>query len=148
MSRFRFAVLVLFALSFMPRSWAVANAVVGTCQKGTQFAGVQLAINAADAGSTVQVCPGTYYEILTITKNLTLKGVAAGTSDSVVIGVPTTGVPVNGTSGVWGSLAVQVLVQNATANFSNLIIDGGGANTPALAAQAWSACCFRRRAGA
>ena len=31
----------------------------------------------------------------------------------------------NGTNALWGSLAPQVLVQNATANLSNLTIDGG-----------------------
>src|SRR5215472_3027667 len=125
------AVLVLIGFTFLPRSWAgVTNAVVGTCQSGTSYSSIQSAINAAQAGSTVQICPGTYVEVLTINKNLNLKGIAystsSGAADSVNIGVPSSGVPQNASSGIWGNLAVQVLVENATAHFSNLVIDGGG----------------------
>jgi len=123
------AVLVLVGLTFLPRSWAVSNAVVGTCRTGTHYSTIQAAIDAADVGSTVQVCPGTYSEILTITNNLSLKGVASGTSDSVIITAPPAGVPANGSSAIWGSLTAQVLVQNATANLSNLTIDGGGGSS-------------------
>ena len=123
------AVLVLVGFTFLARSWAVSNAVVGKCRTGTQYSTIQAAIDAADVGSTVQVCPGTYSEILTIVNNLALKGIASSTSDSVIITVPYSGVPVTGTSAIWGPLSPQVLVQNATANLSNLTIDGGGGSS-------------------
>ena len=77
----------------------------------------------------VQVCPGTYPEILTISKNLTLKGVAAGKNNDVVITVPSTGVPQNQVSGLFGKLAAQVYIVKANVNLSNITIDGGGGTT-------------------
>jgi len=134
MSKSTCAVLVLFVLTLVPHSWAVPNAVVGTCVAGKQFTTIQGAIDAADIGSTVRVCPGTYPEILTITKDINVRGITSGTAASVFITVPSTGVPQNASSGLLGSLAVQVLVQNATVNLSYLNIDGthSGACAPRL----------------
>ena len=128
MTKRYFAMLIaVFALAILPaQSWAVANAVVGKCKTGTQFTTIQASINAADVGSTIQICPGNYPEILTITKNLTLKGVPSGKSAAVVITVPTTGVPKNGKSGLLGDLAVQVFILNASVAVNNISIDGGG----------------------
>jgi nitrous oxidase accessory protein NosD len=128
MTKRHFAMLIaVLALAILPaQSWAVSNAVVGKCRAGTQFTTIQASINAGDVGSTIQICPGTYPEILTITKNLTLKGVPSGKSDAVVITVPTTGVPKNGKSGLLGDLAVQVFVLNASVAVTNISIDGGG----------------------
>ena len=134
MTKRYFAVLIAAsALAILPaQSWAVTNAVVGKCRTGTQFATIQASINAADVGSTIQICSGDYPEILTITKNLTLKGVSSGKSAAVLITVPSAGVPQNATSGLWGMLAVQVLVQNASVAVNNISIDGGGGTTCTL----------------
>jgi parallel beta-helix repeat protein len=122
-----FAVL---ASAILPaQTWAVSNAVAGKCRAGSQYTTIQAAINAADAGSTVQICPGTYPEILTISKNLTLKGVASGKNNDVVITVPPTGVPQNQSSGIFGKLAAQVYILKANVNLSNVTIDGGGGTT-------------------
>jgi hypothetical protein len=123
MSKLTYTLLMLLVAASVP-SWAVTNAVVGTCRTGTTYTTIQSAIDAAAVGSTVQVCPGTYPEVLTITKNLTLKGVAAGNSNSVIITVPSGGVPSNGTSGLWGSLEAHVLVKGAAVHFSNFTING------------------------
>jgi pectin methylesterase-like acyl-CoA thioesterase len=82
MTQRHFAMLfAVLALAILPvQSWAVSNAVAGKCKAGSQYTTIQAAINAADPGSTVQVCPGRYPEIPTISKNLTLKGVASGTT--------------------------------------------------------------------
>jgi hypothetical protein len=52
-----------------------APTVVGGKACGTPaFNSVQAAVNAAPAGSTIQLCPGTYTEQVQITKNLTITG--------------------------------------------------------------------------
>jgi len=64
MPPFKFAVIAaIFTLSVFPaRSYAVTNAVVGSCLSGTRYTTIQAVVNAASAGSTVQVCPGSYQE--------------------------------------------------------------------------------------
>jgi hypothetical protein len=52
------------------------------CATGCGFSAVQGAIDAASAGDTIVICPGTYVENITITKNVRLTGGidASGTS--------------------------------------------------------------------
>jgi len=147
MSKSSYPVLVLFVLILVPQSWSISNAVVGTCRNGTHYTTVQAAIESVAAGGTVEVCPGTYPEVLTITKDLTLRGISFDNSDGVIITVPSTGVPMNGTNAIWGSLAPQVLVQNATANLSNLTIDGGGGTSCASGANTSVGVLFQQAGG-
>jgi len=132
MYRARIAVIVaVVTLAVLPgRSWAVTNAVVGTCKAGTQFTTIQAAVNAATPASTVLVCPGNYPEQVTILKNLTLQGISPTFIGAATIVPPTTGLNVNATSGIWGGLAVQLLVQQAaTVTIKNIEVDGGGQTT-------------------
>jgi parallel beta-helix repeat protein len=146
MTRYFAKFMAVLALALLPaHSWAVSNAVVGKCKSGTQFTTIQAGINGADAGSTVQVCPGTYPEILTVTKNLTMKGVSSGKNNDVVISVPASGVPQNASSGIWGKLAVQVLAQDANVILSNIAIDGKGATCPT--GQTWVGVLFQAAGG-
>ena len=82
---------VLIALSGQAFSSTVA---VGACTNLVHFATIQLAVNSVPAGSTIKVCPGTYAEQVSITKNLTLLG--TGPTASVVV-PPTGGLVKNGT---------------------------------------------------
>lgn len=113
------ALVVLIALSGHAFSSTVA---VGTCTKLVQFATIQLAVNAVPSGSTIKVCPGTYPEQVTITKNLTLIG--NGPTASVVT-VPASGLVTNGVTDIFGNpVAAQILVQGATVTISHMAVDG------------------------
>jgi hypothetical protein len=67
---------------------AGATAVDGVCQachvcaSGCRFSTVQGAINAANAGDTIVICPGTYVENVTITRDVRLIGRDAGAGAS------------------------------------------------------------------
>lgn len=125
------AIAAVLAFTALPgRTWAVTNAVVGTCKAGTQFTTIQAAVNAATAGSTVSVCPGTYAEQVTILKNLTLVGIDPTSVGSAIIYPPPAGLHANTMSGIWGPLGAQILVQQAaTVTTKNIKIDGGGQTT-------------------
>src|SRR5438128_6796374 len=57
----------------------VGNATSGPCPH--TFTSIQSAVNVASAGDTIQVCPGTYDEQVTVTtSNLTIKGAGAGST--------------------------------------------------------------------
>ncbi len=112
---------------------------VGTCTSFIHFASIQLAVSSVPAGSTIDICPGTYPEQIVINKKLTLQGVVAGGQDAAVIVAPTTGLVQNASSLATGNpIAAQILVQApATAvKFSNLTVDGsknqitGGCGVP------------------
>lgn len=126
MSRVQLALFPAFiALAFVStNSYAVTNAVVGKCKAGTQFTTIQAAVNAATAGSTVQVCPGTYPEQVVIQQALTLKAVSSANSNAVTITQPSGGLQPNATSGIWGSLAAQLLIQGANVTVNGISVDG------------------------
>jgi parallel beta-helix repeat protein len=89
------------------------------------FATIGAAISAVPPKSTVEVCPGSYAEQLTINQPLTLKGVISGTAGAAVITVNGS-LGQNGTTPDFGPVAAQILVQNTTGVFiSNLTVDGG-----------------------
>jgi hypothetical protein len=124
------AQLAIFATALMavPASLHAATLYVGTCG-GPNKPTIQAAVNASSPGDTVLVCPGTYPEQVTITKNLTLQGVAVGTADQVVITPPASGVVANSFDLYPGGLpvAAQVLVQNArNVVLNNITVDGTG----------------------
>jgi hypothetical protein len=115
----------------------------GKCKNGmASYPTIQEAVNAAQAGATVNVCPGVYSEQVTIDKNLTLTGVANGTADAAVITPPSGGMIQNASDPSPASLnpniAAQVFIQGpATVNLTNLIVDGNnnglsGCSAPTL----------------
>jgi len=118
------ALVMLIGLSGQAFSSTVA---VGTCTSFIHFTSIQLAVNSVPAGSTIEICPGTYPEQVVISKKLTLKGVAAASQDAAVILPPTGGMLVN-TTDQRGPVAAQILVQNTAGpvSISNLTVDGKG----------------------
>jgi hypothetical protein len=121
-----FSCLVLAVLVALSGQAFSSTATVGLCAgPGTHYTTIQSAVNAVPSGSTVKVCPGPYPEQITITKNLTLTGVASGTSDAAVVVVPTNGLVTNNVTDIFGSpTAAQIFVQNATVTISHLTVDG------------------------
>jgi len=65
-----------------------------------------------------------------------------------VIVPPSTGIPANGTSGLFGPLAIQVKIEVADVTLRNISIDGGGPNTSCRPMPRGSAFCFKERSGA
>jgi hypothetical protein len=104
---------------------------VGTCKTNLpNYATIQTAISAVPAGATVQICPNTYNEQLTITAPITIQGIASGTKAAVVLNPPGV-MEQNGSLGPYAIFA-QILVQDAgTVNISGLTIDGNGSGCPA-----------------
>ncbi len=105
-----------------------------------QFASIQAAVNAADPGDTVAVCPGRYVEgsgapgtnALTITKDLTIRGAGA---DVVVIqprrSTPTGGQIAEARMDIRNAVGDIVSIQGGTAfpitvNISGVTVDGNG----------------------
>jgi hypothetical protein len=101
---------------------------VGTCNpKIVNFSTIGAAVTAAPSGAVIQVCPGPYPEQVVITKPLTLEGVTFGNSSAAHITVPAGGIVANAAYLAGGTVAAQILVQNAAAvTISNLIVDGSG----------------------
>jgi hypothetical protein len=118
------ALVVLVVLS--GQAFASNSATVGLCAgPGTHFLTIQAAVNAVSTGGTVRVCPDTYPEQVTINKNLTLLGIASGTSDAAVVTVPGGGLVTNGVVDIFGApTAAQIFVQNATVTVSHITVDG------------------------
>jgi hypothetical protein len=111
---------------------ALASTVeVGTCVSAPlHYATIQAALNAAPAGSRVEVCPGTYNEQLMITKAVILAGIESGTGDAAVLLPPAAGLAANGTDIFGSSVAAQIFVNNASGNvvIERLTVDGTGNN--------------------
>ncbi len=105
---------------------------VGTCLTNLQsFPSISAAVGAVTSGSTVDICPGTYPEQVTITSPITLAGVLSGNADAAIITVPAAGLVQNGMAPVSGPHSAQILVQDAgNVTIRNLIVDGSSASCP------------------
>jgi parallel beta-helix repeat protein len=84
-----------------------------------KFTSIQAAVNAANPGDTIRVCPGTYVEQVAISKPLTIRG------DNGAIVMPGA-VTVNGSDIPTGTpVAAVILVKDASfVEIANLIVDG------------------------
>jgi parallel beta-helix repeat protein len=103
-------------------AWTNPISVVGiksAACPNPQFSTIQAAVNAATAGTTIRICPGTYPEQVTIAKSLNLQG-----ESGVVIE------PANVVANVTGmasgqSIAAIILVQGTTdADIEDVTVDG------------------------
>jgi hypothetical protein len=86
------------------------------------------------AGSTINVCPGTYPEQVKIPISLTLRGFASGNSSAAVITSPSGGLVENATSLSGGGIEAQIYVETgATVKIQGLTIDAANSNLDSLA---------------
>jgi hypothetical protein len=139
------ALVVLIGLSGQAFATTVA---VGLCAApGTHYTTIQAAVNAPSA-TIVNVCPGTYPEQVIITKSLTLKGIASGTSDAAVVVPPATGLASNGSDIFGNPVAAQIFVQGpAAVTVSNLTVDGTGNNLAGCGAPTLEGIYFQNSSG-
>jgi len=128
MLRHRF-LLWLAALPLLAVQPLLASTVqVGTCKPHLKsFSTISDAVGSVSAGSTIEVCPGTYAEQVTIARQLTLEGVTVGTANQVLITVPTAGLLPNAVSMFGEAVAAQIFVQGADdVDITNIAVDGTG----------------------
>jgi len=117
------APLAVLSFGAAPAAAAVVvdqNTAVGTpsCTGAlTQYNTIQSAVSAAPTGATIQVCPGTYAEQVTIATPLTLKGVI-GTTDNAGAAVVT--IP----NGTFSGSFTQIDIQAAGVTLVNIGVDG------------------------
>ena len=116
------ALLILLGAATPPVGRAAVTIVVGQNSvlcPGAQFAKIQDAVNAASAGDSIQICPGTYIEQISITKPLQLNG-----NNGAII--RPNNIVANSTGLASGQpIAAIILVQDTTGvTIRNVIVDG------------------------
>ena len=107
---------------------------VGTCKPGkADYTTIQAAVNGVPAGSTINVCPGTYPEQVEIGQPLTLAGVQSGDNATVVVTVPSGGLNgfAYGSSEVSAPL-IAVFGTGGPVTISGLTIDSTAATNTGL----------------
>jgi hypothetical protein len=141
------ALVIVACLSVQTAS--ASAVVVGNCKNLVTFSTIQAAVNAVPSGSTVNVCPGTYAEQVTITKKLTLTGVQAGTADAAVVVPPSGGLVQNGSDVFGNPVAAQIFVASTTGavTVSHLTVDGTGNNLSGCGAPTLEGIYFQNTAG-
>ena len=118
--------MTLAVLTISAHQLSATTLVVGNCKSGG-YSSIQAAINAAPAGATVQVCPGTYPEQVEITRALTLEGISSNGSDQALIVPPANGLTQTAATDAGTSVAYQLWVNNSPGpvNISNITLSGG-----------------------
>jgi hypothetical protein len=120
---------------------------VGSCILSLpKFPTIQAAVSAVPAGSIVEVCPGTYFEQVTISQPLTLQGADVNSQDRPVIAPPPNGLVKNVTSITGEPVGAQVLVENVTPPgnvvLTGITVDGTGAEVQGCSVSAALAGIF------
>jgi hypothetical protein len=121
MRRFYLALLALL-LSVAAEPLVAATYYVGNCRVGA-FGTINAAVAAVPAGSTIDVCPGTYAEQVVISKALTLKGIFSNNSTQAIIAMPSAALAAS-PSLLWGTVVPQVWITAGPVNITNITVDG------------------------
>jgi hypothetical protein len=143
-----FSAAVLLACLAVPTANA-STVVVGTCKSGVQFSTIQAAVNAAPSGATVDVCPNTYPEQVTITKGLKLMAVQSGTADAPVVVPPGGGLTQNGVDIFGNPVAAQIFVASTSGSVTvkGITVDATGNNLTGCSAPTLEGIYFQNTSG-
>jgi Ca2+-binding RTX toxin-like protein len=98
---------------------AATTRIVGSCP-GATYTSIQTAVNAANPGDTIKLCPGTFTEQVTTTTNLTFVGAGIGSS---IIQAPAT---IAASPCLAGQTTIFDICGGATVSMSNLTVAGPG----------------------
>jgi hypothetical protein len=132
MSRLHFAlmslVLGLTAQPLFATTYYVAPPLANPCTSAKGgfevFPSIQYAVTHVPEGSTINICPGTYYEQVTISQPLTLQGISGNNNSSqVIIAMPPDGLTTT-SSLKFGTIAAQVEVTKGPVNITGVTVDG------------------------
>lgn len=128
MSRIKSLLFLLALAAQVPLASATITYAVGSCKPSLpSYPTISAAVGTVPAGSTVEVCPGTYSEQVVISTPLTLEGITSGNGARAVVEVPSGGLTTSVTSIVPGKTVYpQVLVTATTGpvNITNITVDG------------------------
>lgn len=146
MSHLRICRLMILGVLILTPGAFAATLYVGSCH-AKSYSTISAAVTAAPAGSTIDVCPGTYPEQVFITEQLTLQGITSAGGDRARIVVPAN---VIGGGTNWqfvtdpvtsDQVAAQVYVNSSATTpvkITNLTIDGTGeVGAPACGTSGW-----------
>jgi hypothetical protein len=126
--RLPFALLSLMLFLFAQPVFATTY-YVGSCMPGA-FGTIDGALLTVPAGSTIDVCPGTYPEQIVISEELTLQGITSGNSSSVVITLPTGGlIPTSSITFEDITFFAQVEVTAGPVVINNITVDGSATSS-------------------
>ena len=134
-----FAIVLGFASA--PLCPAAVYGVGGCNPKIKNYSTIQSAVSSVPVGATIQVCPGTYFEQVTIVSPLTLEAATYSNSNRVVVKLPPNdNIAYNVTSLLGMNVYAQILVANLApigpVNITGITIDGSGGNVNCGAALA------------
>lgn len=125
MSRFSLVPLLVLGLLVGART-TQATYYVGSCVSKSFFLTISDAVSSVPAGSTIEVCPGTYAEQVQITKSLTLKGISNGNYGQAIITIPSSGLTTTSSIFFGPAVAPQLWVTAGPVDISNITVDGTG----------------------
>jgi parallel beta-helix repeat protein len=130
MRRARLAVSVIL-LFLAAEPLVAATYYVGSCKAGA-YGTINAALAAVPAGSTIDVCPGTYPEQVIISKAISLYGMSANKSSQPIITVPAEGLAT--TSSLYlGDAAAQIEVTAEAVKIKDITVDGSAStNCPSV----------------
>ena len=121
-------VVLFLATCFASQAAQAAITYVGTCHAGSHST-IQDAVTNSTA-ATIDVCPGTYPEQVTINRTVTLKGIVSGNGGAAIITSPSGGL-VENPSG--SGIEAQIYVEpGATVTISDITTDAANSQLDSL----------------